>query len=308
MTSNAWRRSATCRAIGPCTAISWMLTGLSAGSMTVAEGIRPNVGLSEQMPLHWAGQRSDPPRSLPRPSGVMPVARAAPSPPLEPPGVRDASHGLRVAPCIALSVCQRRAKSGRLVRPIGIAPAARRCATAGASTAGTASARGTTPWVVGEPATSTFSLTVIGTPWSGPAASPLARRRSASPAAWSASSPSTRTTALTRGPTASIRSRCACTTSRLDTRFSLIAAASSTAPSPHSSVPVAPVVVLMPGSVACGVSRPRAPPRQPLLTGLPTRSAGTPAAVRARGGGAGPPPPPGGRTARRGGRRGRRRR
>jgi hypothetical protein len=38
-------------------------------------------------PQHWAGQRSEPAPSLPRPSGAMPVATATASPPLEPPGV-----------------------------------------------------------------------------------------------------------------------------------------------------------------------------------------------------------------------------
>ena len=59
------------------------------------------------------------------------------------------------------------------MRPIGIAPAARRRSTTGASIGATASASAGTPEVVGVPATSMFSLTVTGTPCSGP----LRRRR-----------------------------------------------------------------------------------------------------------------------------------
>ena len=60
----------------------------------------------------------------------------------------------------------------------------------------TASARAAIPLVVGVPARSMFSLTVIGTPCSGPIASPLARVRSAASAPARASVASTRTTAL----------------------------------------------------------------------------------------------------------------
>ena len=94
--------------------------------------MRPRQGRIEVIPQHCAGYRSDPRQSLPSPSGVIPVARAAASPPLEPPGVSDAFQGLSVAPCNSLSVCQRSAISGRLVRPIGIAPACFNWATIGA--------------------------------------------------------------------------------------------------------------------------------------------------------------------------------
>ena len=60
--------------------------------------------------------------------------------------------------------------SGRLVRPIAIAPAARIRSTTGASTGGIAPAKAGTPQVVGKPATSMFSLIVNGTPCSGPSA------------------------------------------------------------------------------------------------------------------------------------------
>ena len=82
------------------------------------------------------------------------------------------------------------------------------------------------------PATSMFSLTVNGTPCSGPRASVAA---SAASAAARASSASTSTTALRWPLTASMRSRCASTTSREDTSPAAISSASSPAPRRHSS-------------------------------------------------------------------------
>ena len=165
------------------------------------------------MPHAVAGLRSDPPMSLPRPIGLMPVASATASPPLEPPAVRARFHGLRVRPCSELSVCTRRPMSGRLVRPIGMPPAARILSTTGASIGTTACANAGTPQVVGRPAMSMFSFTVKGTPCKGPSGSPAAIMRSALRAAARASGARTRTTAFTWGLTASIRARCASMTS-----------------------------------------------------------------------------------------------
>ena len=100
-------------------------------------------------------------------------------PPLEPPAVRPGCQGLRVRPCSELAVCMRSAMSGRLVRPIGIAPAARIRSTTGASAGTTAWASAGTPQVVGRPAMSIFSFTVNGTPCKGPSFSPAASSRSA---------------------------------------------------------------------------------------------------------------------------------
>ncbi len=161
--------------------------------------------------------------SLPMPSGDMPVAIAAASPPLDPPGVRDGSQGFIVAPCRSLSVCQRKPKSGMLVRATTMAPAAFRWRMTGASRSAIECRRLTTPCVVAEPSTSMFSLTVMGRPWSGPTGSPDATRRSARSAAASASSANTAVTAFTAPLMASIRSRCACTTSRLDRVLSWMA-------------------------------------------------------------------------------------
>jgi hypothetical protein len=45
-----------------------------------------------------AGSRTEPPPSLAVAIGTTPPAIAADEPPLEPPGVRSRSHGLRVGP------------------------------------------------------------------------------------------------------------------------------------------------------------------------------------------------------------------
>ncbi len=139
-TSKVACRSATSRPTGPGTANScWVMLGGRSGAP--AKGTRPGVGRSAATPLARAGTRSDPPRSLASPSGAMPVATATASPPLDPPDVRSGSQGLRVAACRLESVCQRSIRSGRLVRAIGIAPAARapssRSAAASASSAST---------------------------------------------------------------------------------------------------------------------------------------------------------------------------
>ena len=166
--------------------------------------------------------------SLPRPNGVMPVASAAASPPLEPPGVRWPFQGLRVRPRSGLSVSRREPISARFVRPSGIPPALFMRSTIAASRSGSVFAKAGTPWVVGEPTQSMFSLMVNGTPSSGPV-------RSAAGTASAASAPSRAlssvrwTTALTAGLTSSMRARCASTTSRLDTSPDRMSSANSLA-------------------------------------------------------------------------------
>lgn len=97
------------------------------------------------MPQALAGLRSEPPRSLPKPIGLIPVVSATASLPLEPPAVRCAFQGLRVMPYNELSVLTRSPMSGRLVRPMGIAPAARMRCTTSASSGTTAPASGRNP-------------------------------------------------------------------------------------------------------------------------------------------------------------------
>ena len=59
---------------------------------------RPVVGQKPTIPNNAAGTRTDPWVSSATPSGAMPAATAAAVPPLLPPGIRDASQGLRTGP------------------------------------------------------------------------------------------------------------------------------------------------------------------------------------------------------------------
>src|ERR1700716_2279909 len=113
--------------------------------------------------------------SLPWARAPMPVAVAAPAPPLEPPGVTAGSRGFNVRPCSALSVKMRIEKAGALVRPTMMAPAFFRLATTGLSSWAMKSFSGITPLSVGSPAWSTLTLVVTGTPCSGGGAGPRAR-------------------------------------------------------------------------------------------------------------------------------------
>src|SRR5204863_7204694 len=62
--------------------------------------LRPRVGLSPTSPQHAAGARMLPKPSVACAIGSMRAPTAAAAPPLLPPEMRLASHGLRVAPCI----------------------------------------------------------------------------------------------------------------------------------------------------------------------------------------------------------------
>src|SRR5271166_3023993 len=77
--------------------------------------MRPSEARSPTTPLKRAGMRTDPPMSLPWAIGPMPVAMAAPAPPLEPPGETHGSRGFSVRPCSALSAKMRIV----VARPIG---------------------------------------------------------------------------------------------------------------------------------------------------------------------------------------------
>src|SRR3989449_5961102 len=61
--------------------------------------------------------RSEPPRSVPSASAIIPVASAAHPPPVEPPALNAGSHGLRVRPNTSLKVFPPAANSGQLVLP-----------------------------------------------------------------------------------------------------------------------------------------------------------------------------------------------
>jgi hypothetical protein len=83
------------------------------------EGLKPNS------PQWDAGSRIDPAPSEAWANGTTPAATAAAEPPLEPPALRDGSHGLRVGPCASGSVVKLSPNSGVLVLPMICRPAAR---------------------------------------------------------------------------------------------------------------------------------------------------------------------------------------
>ena len=78
------------------------------------------------MPQKEAGWRMEPPVSVPRVATAVPEATAAAEPPLEPPGTRVRSQGLRVIWRALFSVDEPIANSSMLSLPKGMAPAARR--------------------------------------------------------------------------------------------------------------------------------------------------------------------------------------
>ncbi len=89
--------SSTVRVIGPmCSRVSQLETpGYRSSRHPGYAGTRPMEALNPTRPQCAAGMRTEPPPSLPRASGAMPVATATPEPALDPPGVRAGSHGLR---------------------------------------------------------------------------------------------------------------------------------------------------------------------------------------------------------------------
>ena len=111
--------------------------------------------------------RIEPAPSAATAAGTRPAATAAADPPLEPPGVRSVSHGLRVTPQVIDSVNGHRPSSGIVVLPITIAPASLSRWTISASCAA-GSVIAPVPRLVISPAMSISSLTAIGTPLSGP--------------------------------------------------------------------------------------------------------------------------------------------
>ena len=142
-----------------------------------ASDTRPRWGLSPNRPHHADGMRIEPAPSEPRAAPTRPAATAAALPPLEPPGARWRSHGLRVTPNVADSVNGQIVSSGTLVLPMITAPASRsRRTTSASACAGGPCAF--VPQAVTSPATSMSSLTAIGTPSSG-RDSPAPRRASA---------------------------------------------------------------------------------------------------------------------------------
>src|SRR5437763_16422263 len=86
---------------------------------------RPIVVLSPARPHHEAGNRTEPPVSVPIAHGAMPEATATPEPLLDPPGVRCASgsHGFHGVPRCSLVPQPPIANSTVWVLPRTIMPA-----------------------------------------------------------------------------------------------------------------------------------------------------------------------------------------
>src|SRR5260370_27572122 len=97
--------------------------------------MRPRDVLIDTSPQQDAGTRRLPPPSRPCAAGAIPAAIAAAEPPLDPPAVRERSHGLWVAPHSAPSVLGTLPNSGMLVLPMTMAPASRSRRTSSASCA-----------------------------------------------------------------------------------------------------------------------------------------------------------------------------
>src|SRR6185369_7782544 len=107
--------------------------------------------MSPTTPQNDAGCRIEPPVSEPSAATAIPAATAAAEPPLEPPGTRVMSRGLRVGPNAEFSVEEPIANSSRLVLPTTIAPAARSRSTTVASYGGRQPSRMRDEHVVGMP-------------------------------------------------------------------------------------------------------------------------------------------------------------
>ncbi len=97
--------------------------------------MRPRCAFRPSSPHHAAGMRIEPAPSEPSAAPTRPAATAAPLPPLDPPGARCKSQGLRVVPKVTVSVNGHSVISGTFVLPMTIAPASRRRRTTSASAA-----------------------------------------------------------------------------------------------------------------------------------------------------------------------------
>ena len=130
MTPSSSAASRTVRASAP----TWESVGAAE---TGKIGTRANCALMPNRPQSAAGMRTEPPPSVPRANGVRPAATLAAAPPLEPPGVLDKSHGLRVIPVRGLSQTALQPNSLVVVLPTMQPPARLIRSTDGASKSST---------------------------------------------------------------------------------------------------------------------------------------------------------------------------
>ena len=174
---------------------------------------RPKVVRSPTTPFSEPGMRTEPPVSVPSETGTSSAATAAPEPPLEPPGMRERSQGLRQGPVCSFCEVAPKASSCMVSLPTSTAPAACRRRVTSASSAGTRSRKNPAPAVVTMPAVSMLSFSPTGSPCSGPSERPSAYAASAAAACSRASAAVTVTKAPTSPSTCSIRARLASTSS-----------------------------------------------------------------------------------------------
>ena len=206
----SWRAStSSAAAVSPTVRVSTPLMP-NPSTSTTALLTRPRVGFRPTRPLHDAGTRIDPPPSAACAMGAIPAATAMPEPPEDPPGVRSGFHGLREMPSASLSVKEKAPNSDVVVLPSRTNPASTNRSTSGSEASFGNRLVLNDPYVVGQPATSTRSLTASGTPWNGGRSSGDAARTTASAAAEAAlraSSSARWQNALNVGSSLSIRSR-----------------------------------------------------------------------------------------------------
>ena len=129
----------------------------------------------------------------------MPEATADASPPLDPAGLSPGPSGLSVSPNSRFPVCTASPNSGQFALPSSTAPAAHSRSTAVAPHAGTWSRRIRLPAVDRTPRVAIRSLTVNGTPASGPGMAPAAIAESMLAACSRASSSASVTMAFSVG-------------------------------------------------------------------------------------------------------------
>src|ERR1700730_9938979 len=208
-----------------------MPTGIRRSS--ASSGNRPREGLSPTIPLQAAGIRIEPPPSLAWAIGTTPAATNAPEPEDEAPAVGSVSHGLRTGPSRGCSADALNPNSDSCVLPTDVGPVARNTRVNSPSATAFWGVHASVPRIVGWPATSTLSLTNVGTPLKKPLpAVAVAADRACSNAAYAK--------ALRAGSTASVRAMAASMTSALPTEPARMASARPTASrSPRASSPKA---------------------------------------------------------------------
>src|SRR5947199_10782089 len=83
---------------------NWTASPLSDSPKSGPTGVRPRVGFRPTRPHQAEGIRIEPPPSVACATGMAREATRAADPPLEPPELRDVSHGLQVDPVATGSV------------------------------------------------------------------------------------------------------------------------------------------------------------------------------------------------------------